>query len=284
MISSVKSMVSNNIRNLGSTILNSEGVFYRRLFFACRLLLFTLLPLSSAFSVELGCRASEINEWSKISYVYDGDTVKLHDGRVVRLIGIDAPERAKHSQVAEPFSRQATTRLRALFTKNNNIALQYETERFDKYGRTLAHLYLPDGRNVEEQLLRAGLATTLVFPPNVDKIECLMNAENRARNLQKGIWSLKENQLKYVGNLKRDTVGFTRLYGQIVQITCFKSGALLSMDGPLQLYISKAHMKYFNQGLLHAFVGSKVEVQGQVYRYNKQLQIRITHPLIIKRM
>lgn len=245
-------------------------------------LLVFLLFSHSALSAESGCSAPNIQEWSTVSYVHDGDTIKLNDGRTVRLIGINAPERARRNLPAEPFSSQATKWLRALLKKNSKIGLQYEAERFDKYGRTLAHLYLKDMSNVEERLLRAGLATTFIFPPNVENIECLMKAEHEAQKLRKGIWSLAKNRPKYVGNLKRENIGFSRIYGQVLSIKSIKAGSLLLLDGPLKLYVPKMYMKYFNKGSLQTLVGSKIEVQGRIYRYRKQLQIKVVHPLTIK--
>lgn len=266
--------------------LNLKGVSCRRLFFAWPMLWVTLsiflLFSPSAASAESSCRSSNIQEWLTVSYVHDGDTIKLNDGRTVRLIGINAPERARRDQSAEPFSSEATKWLRALLAKNSKIGLQYGAERFDQYGRTLAHLYLKDLSNVEEGLLREGLATTFVFPPNVRNIECLIRAERQAQKLQKGIWSLAKNRPKYVGNLKRNNIGFSRIYGQVLSVRSIKAGALLLLDGPLKLYVPKMHMKYFDKGPLHALVGSKIEVQGRVYRYKKQLQIKVVHPLMIQ--
>jgi len=267
--------------------LNLKGVSCRRLFFAwsilCGLLIFLLFSHSAlALSAELGCSASKIQEWSTVSHVHDGDTIKLNDGRTIRLIGIDAPERARRNQPAEPFSSQATKWLRTLLEKNSKVGLRYGAERFDQYGRTLAHLYLTDMSNVEEKLLREGLATTFVFPPNVANIECLINAENEAQKLRKGIWGLAKNRLKYSGNIKRGNIGFFRIYGKVLSVKTIKAGSLLLLDGPLQLYIPKMHMKYFDKGSLHALLGSKIEVQGRLYRYKKQLQMKIVHPLVIK--
>jgi len=244
-------------------------------------LLILLLFSHSALSAESSC-GSSVQEWSTVSYVHDGDTIKLNDGRTVRLIGINAPERARRNQPAEPFSSEATKWLRALLAKNSKIGLQYGVERFDKYGRTLAHLYLEDMSNIEEGLLREGLATTFIFPPNVRNIECLIRAENQAQKLQKGIWSLEKNRLQYVGNLKRGDIGFSRIYGQVLSIRSIKAGSLVLLDGPLKLYVPKMHMKYFDRGLLHGLAGSKIEVQGRVYRYKKQLQIKVVHPLMIQ--
>ncbi len=245
-------------------------------------LLILLLFSHSALGAESGCSAPNIQEWSTVSHVHDGDTIKLNDGRTVRLIGIDAPERARRNQPAEPFSSQSTKWLRALLEKNSKIGLQYGVERFDKYGRTLAHLYLTDMSNIEEKLLREGLATTFIFPPNVENIECLINAENQAQKLRKGIWSLAKNRPKYAANFKRGDIGFFRIHGEVLSVKTIKAGSLLLLDGPLKLYVPKMHMKYFNSGSLQALLGSKIEVQGRVYRYKKQLQIKIAHPLIIK--
>lgn len=248
-----------------------------------------LVVLLSVFSLagwgsEFKCKTADIGEWSKVSYVYDGDTVKLNDGRIVRLIGIDTPERARRGKPAEQFADKATTRLRDLISHSAQIGLQYESERFDKYGRTLAHLHLNDRTNIAERLLVEGLATSLVFPPNVKNIECLIAAENHAQKSQKGIWRLLQYRPKHVSAIAPGDLGFTRLLGRVTAIKAIKKGRLLLLDGPVKLYIAKTDAHYFTTKVLEALVGTKIEVQGQLYRYKKQQQIKIAHPLMITRM
>ncbi len=45
--------------------------------------------------------------------------------------------------------------------------LEYDTQQHDRHGRTLAYVYLPDGRMLNELIIAAGYAVPLTVPPNV---------------------------------------------------------------------------------------------------------------------
>lgn len=49
-----------------------------------------------------------------VRQVLDGDTVRLSDGRSVRLIGINAPELGRKGRPSEPYAEAARQRLQAL--------------------------------------------------------------------------------------------------------------------------------------------------------------------------
>jgi len=124
--------------------------------------------------------------------VYDGDsiTVRYDSGKraKVRLIGIDAPEmtdipRARASIDAVP-CRDYLDGLLA----GKHVLLEYDVEKTDKYGRTLAYVYLPDGRMANEEMLRAGYARLLTVPPNVKYVERFRAAQEEARAASRGLW------------------------------------------------------------------------------------------------
>ena len=82
--------------------------------------------------------------------VLDGDTLEvLHNSRHerVRLSGIDCPEKG---QAFGNKARQAV----AAFVYGKQVMLQ--THGQDRYGRTLAHVLLPDGTNINHQLVKEG--------------------------------------------------------------------------------------------------------------------------------
>ncbi|WP_412778713.1 thermonuclease family protein, partial [Pseudomonas syringae group genomosp. 3] len=51
---------------------------------------------------------------AKVQRVVDGDTLRLSDGRSVRMIGLNTPETGKRGQSAEPFAEAGKRRLQAL--------------------------------------------------------------------------------------------------------------------------------------------------------------------------
>ena len=91
----------------------------------------------------------------------DGDTIELGDGRLVRYIGVDAPEaRRKVGERwivdPEPFSRAATEANRQL-VEGKAVRLEYDVQTHDRYGRWLAYVYVGE-RMVNEELLASGYA------------------------------------------------------------------------------------------------------------------------------
>ncbi|HDP25828.1 MAG TPA: nuclease [Deltaproteobacteria bacterium] len=90
--------------------------------------------------------------------VYDGDTILIEDGRKVRLIGVDAPEVESPYRQEEPFGIQSKDYLRDLIL-HKKVSLNLGDTPLDKYGRTLAYVYLGDvlinGRIIRDGWARA---------------------------------------------------------------------------------------------------------------------------------
>ncbi|MCB0490481.1 MAG: thermonuclease family protein [Cyclobacteriaceae bacterium] len=88
-----------------------------------------------------------------IIYVYDGDTFLTRDHGVVRLIGADARDKwhGDYTMVSESVSRILTGRA---------VELEFDFDRYDGYGRTLAYVFLGD-TNMTHLLIHQGWACTL---------------------------------------------------------------------------------------------------------------------------
>jgi micrococcal nuclease len=69
------------------------------------------------------------------------------------------------------------------------LELETDVQQFDRNGRTLAYLFLPDGRMLNEELAREGFATALVYPPNVRYVERIRRAVAEARSAKRGLWA-----------------------------------------------------------------------------------------------
>ena len=123
--------------------------------------------------------------------VVDGDTLQVRRGGrdvTVRLIGIDTPEVDWYGGQAECFgARAGHFAMRIL--DGRRVRLELDRERLDPYGRTLAYLYLPDGRMLNVVLVRRGIAQVTIYPPNDRHEERLRRAEATARAEGAGLWS-----------------------------------------------------------------------------------------------
>jgi micrococcal nuclease len=71
---------------------------------------------------------------------------------------------------------------------NKKVRLEYDVSRYDRYGRTLAYVYLEDGIFVNAELVRNGFATVMTVPPNVKYQETFTGLAAKARRQNKGLW------------------------------------------------------------------------------------------------
>lgn len=117
-----------------------------------------------------------------VSRVVDGDTFYCRDGRKVRLIGIDAPER---EQSFGPAAREALIHLLRL---GSSVQLQVDVAPRDRFGRVLAYVWL-GSTLVNEQMVRDGWAVLYTVPPNVKYADRLRRAQNEARIAGTGLWA-----------------------------------------------------------------------------------------------
>lgn len=123
----------------------------------------------------------------RVARIIDGDTIVLEDGTKVRYIGVDTPETVHPSKPVEFMGKEASEYNRRL-VEGKNVRLEYDVERLDKYGRTLAYVYL-DTLFVNAELLRAGYAHVLTIPPNVHYSELFLSCQRAARDASRGLWN-----------------------------------------------------------------------------------------------
>jgi micrococcal nuclease len=136
-----------------------------------------------------------------VAHVVDGDTVVLANGQKVRLLGIDAPEMEREGQPADFLAHKAKQVLADL-AQGKRLRLEYDRLRYDRYGRTLAYLFLPDGTNLSREMVRQGLAHVYTVPPNLRFREDLLAAQGEAISAHRGVWlkALKQDEPLYIGN------------------------------------------------------------------------------------
>ncbi len=127
-----------------------------------------------------------------VTKVVDGDTFWVNDGSPkglkIRLIGIDTPEtRNSANKKIGYFGKEATQYMISLIA-NKKVRLEYDINRFDRYQRTLAYVYLEDGTFVNAKLVKNGYAMVMTIPPNVRFADEFVILEREARESKKGLW------------------------------------------------------------------------------------------------
>jgi micrococcal nuclease len=138
---------------------------------------------------------------ARVAKVVDGDTVILANGQRVRLLGIDAPDLERNGQSAHFLAYKAKRVLTDL-AKGKQVRLEYDQLRYDRYGRILAFLFLPNGTNLSRELVRQGLAHVYTVPPNMGFRGELLAAQREALRARRGIWqkALNQDESYYIGN------------------------------------------------------------------------------------
>ncbi|MEX0952059.1 MAG: thermonuclease family protein [Gammaproteobacteria bacterium] len=217
----------------------------------------------------------------KIRHVIDGDTVILSDDTRARLIGIDTPELGRDGRADEPLARAARERLEILLRQASQIRLRSDQEARDHYGRTLGHLYA-DGRNIQAALLKAGLATPLTIPPNLQHLECYQTASAAARNQQRGLWALPAYQPVASSQLTGRERGYRLVHGEVTRIGRSKSAIWINFGDNFALRIVREDLPYFAGIDFADWIGRTLTAQGVLEFRNNQSRMRIRHPVNIK--
>ena len=141
-----------------------------------------------------------------VASVTDGDTLRLADGRRVRLLQIDAPELGS----GECYSRAARTALLALAPVGSRVGLETDPQldRVDRYGRILR--YITRGSvNVNLALVQRGAAAPYFYRGERGRYATgLLAAARVAKRAKRGLWGASPaTQLNPTGPVETGTCG-----------------------------------------------------------------------------
>ena len=135
--------------------------------------------LLSVAALAIGQTGSKFT--GEVVGITDGDTIDVVRNRAsvrVRFNGIDSPERG------QAFGTRASQYASELAFRQ---AVTVEVVDIDRYGRYVGDVYLPDGRMLNRELVRAGFAWWYrQYAPN-DKV--LEQLEREAREARRGLWA-----------------------------------------------------------------------------------------------
>jgi endonuclease YncB( thermonuclease family) len=178
----------------------------------------------------------------RVKRVVDGDTIMLADGRYVRYIGINTPERG------EPLWEEARD-YNAQKVRGKLVTLEFGQVEEDRYGRTLAYVF-DGGEMVNAALVQAGLAHLFVLE-SITAYHHLRRLQEEARTKGLGIWGKDgfRGPLK-ITRLNANAEGDDRynLNGEYVRV-CNISPGDLNLRG-FSLVDHDGHQYNFTKGLL----------------------------------
>ena len=130
----------------------------------------------------------------RVTHVADGDTFRVSlpgSQETVRVIGVDTPEVAHDGRPARCFGPEAAAWARARL-EGRTVRLVRGVEPVDRFGRTLARVWVVDGplagQDLASALARSGLARALAIEPNTVDAELLARLVGAARRARLGLW------------------------------------------------------------------------------------------------
>jgi micrococcal nuclease len=153
--------------------------------------LVVLLFVSLFISCDSRQDRDELAGFLRVTKVVDGDTFGVDDGSEkglkIRLIGVNTPETVHPQKPVEFFGKEASDYVKGILT-NQKVRLEFDVNLVDRYGRTLAYVYLKDGTFLNADLIIKGYGQAMTVPPNVKYSEKFVELEKKARQAKVGLW------------------------------------------------------------------------------------------------
>lgn len=211
-----------------------------------------------------------------LEHVIDGDTLIVPPDRRIRLLGINAPEVSHYQSPAEPGGEAARDWLRKRLG-NDQIIVEYDQEKHDKYQRELAYVFSED-KLINTELLAEGLAVLTLRPPNLRYSKQFIAAQQKAERQQKGLWQKARYQPQEAKSLSQidDYHGWRRWRMTLRKISHGRNYLDLIVNDSLKIRIHQSELKYFPDPA--DWLDRPLEVRGWMSRRGEQYAIRVYHP------
>lgn len=150
-------------------------------------------PESTAVINEVKSQITTSKKYYPIVSVVDGDTVKINlDGKTttLRLIGLDTPETVDPRKPVQCFGVEASNKAKELLSsKKVRIEKDSTQGNLDKYGRTLAYVYLEDGTFYNKYMIENGYAHEYTYDLPYKYQNEFKNAQKEAQTKKLGFWA-----------------------------------------------------------------------------------------------
>jgi endonuclease YncB( thermonuclease family) len=163
--------------------------------------------LAAGFGGAARACALSDTETGTVAAVIDGETLKLADGRIVRLTGAKAPMPPLGWRGDDPWPlvEEAKEALTAL-ASGKTVELAFGGRRSDRHGYALAQAFVVEAGNrlwLQKELVARGLARVYALEDNRACIGELLAAENEARAKGVGVWGTSAYRIVDALDLKR---------------------------------------------------------------------------------
>jgi len=226
--------------------------------------------------------------------VIDGDTVIIDDAKHsrVRYLNIDTPEIPLQNSPGDPLALEAWD-FNSDLVNGKKVRLEFDEQKYDPYGRILAHVYVDD-LLVNEELLKQGLATVLIIEPNDMYSEIMHDAVNQAKKERKGIWANLRKLTLPEGNSRFhiDLDKANRYEGKRVVIDGIVTDSrksdkviVLNMQDMIDIVIFRDNWNNFEHFGIDPetyYKDMRIEVIGRVRMRKGNPSIVVDHPMLLR--
>ncbi len=227
--------------------------------------------------------------------IENSETLRLADGRKVRLLGIlgpRAPLTSSNTAVWQP-EREAREALKTL-VEGREVTLAFDQRRQDRYGQWMAHVFAwHDGQRfwVQGEMLAHGHARAAVLPGTTACVAELIAHEHLARDPARGLWRhrhyriLKPNPAGWILSKRRHN--FALISGKVADVAVVKSKIYLNFGRNWRKDFTAALPKRSLLGTatsladIIALKGRRVSVRGWIERNNGPY-MKLAHPGLIE--
>ena len=221
---------------------------------------------------------------ARVIEIVDGDTLKLSDGREIRLVGLQAPKIAlgRKNFNEWPLGYEAKTALSEI-ALGKEVTLYYGGRKMDRYGRTLSHLFLEDGKWVQGEMLKQGMARVYSFADNRSVIDEMLTIEHEARSTNQGIWKLDFYKIRPQAESENHTNSFQLVSGKVLEVATVRNNTFLNFGenyrDDFTIVVPSKVKRMFDKADINLsdFEGKNIIVRGWLKYYNGP-SINLTHP------
>ena len=221
-------------------------------------LAFTLLFFSS-FALSADCKLKTSPQSVMVSSIIDGDTVRLSDGRKVRLIGVNTPE--LYSGLRPENGALEAKKFLMQLVEGQMVDLYLGREPYDRYGRVLAYLTF-EGKTLSQRLIERGLGFAISVAPNDQLADCLFTAERAPRLARLNLWAKDTSQARHLSKS-----GFSVMVGKISNIEITSKYRYIELDDRLAVRVPRSLTLPGDIS-----IGKSLEVRGWVVDRRKTLK------------
>ncbi len=216
-----------------------------------------------------------------VDIAIDGQTLRLSDGRVVRLAGIMAPRPPLGWQAGKRWRRsaEAADALDALVADRGILLFgRGKALGADRHDRLLAQVTRDDGLWLQGALLTAGLVRVHTAAGDAEIAAALYAAEETARIAGRGIWADPYYEVRCAGEMDNATDAVRVVQGRILAVADINGALYLNFGADWRLDFTirverrdRRRLGWREKPLMLegvALEGALVEVRGWVYWFN----------------